>query len=110
MEYSEEFLKKIVQVGILAYPFEKIINVFDIENIEVFKNDFFNKESIIYKNYKKGIDKADFAIDLKLYNMAKDGDLKALEKFEKRKRLNEIELKKERTEFNFKALPQKTLR
>jgi len=86
MEYSEDFLKKMVQCGTLGYPVSKIINVFDINNEEQFVKDFDNKNSMIYKHYQKGIDKADFILDSKLFEMAKEGDLKALAKYEERKK------------------------
>lgn len=86
MEYNEDFLKKIVQMGTLGYPLSKIINVLDIDDIKQFTKDFDNAKSKVSNSYQKGIDKADFVIDSKLFDMAKGGDLKALEKYEKRKR------------------------
>ena len=85
MKYTDDFLKKIMQCGTLGYPLSKILNVLDIENEAEFKVDFNNKESEVSKNYQKGIDRADFVLDSKLFEMAKDGDLKALDKYEKRK-------------------------
>ena len=85
MEYNEDFLNKMVQVGTLGYPLSKIINVLDIENEEQFKKDFFDEKSIIYNRYKKGLDKADFVIDSKLFEMSKNGDLKAMSKYQIRK-------------------------
>lgn len=98
MEYTEEFLKNIVQVGKLGYPLSKIINVLDIEDVETFTKDFYDPNSQVAINYRKGVDKSDFMIDLKLFNMAANGDLKALEKYEKRKLThiynNEVERKR----------------
>ena len=88
MEYSEDFLKKIVQLGTLAYPLSKIINVLDIEDEKQFTKDFDNKDSVIYKSYKKGMDKGEFILDSKLFDMAKNGDLSAMEKYEEKKRAN----------------------
>lgn len=87
MEYTEEFLKKIVGVGTLGYAIEKIINVLDIadKDVEAFRKDFNQPNSIVRRAYQKGIDKADYAIDMKLFDMAKNGDLKALYKYEERK-------------------------
>tara|TARA_R110002074_G_scaffold315062_3_gene485418 strand:+ start:3182 stop:3361 length:180 start_codon:yes stop_codon:yes gene_type:complete len=39
----------------------------------------------IKQNYNKGLDKSDLVIDSKLFDMAKGGDLKALEKYQYRK-------------------------
>lgn len=88
MEYNEDFLKKMVQVGTLGYPLSKIINVLDIEDTKQFTKDFDNPKSQVAISYQKGVDKADFVLDSKLFDMAKGGDLKALDKYEVRKRNN----------------------
>lgn len=88
MEYNEDFLKKMVQVGTLGYPLSKIINVLDIEDHKQFTKDFDNPKSQVAISYQKGVDKADFLLDSKLFDMAKGGDLKALDKYEARKRNN----------------------
>ena len=88
MEYNEDFLKMMVQVGTLGYPLSKIINVLDIDDIKQFTKDFDNPKSQVAISYQKGVDKADFVLDSKLFDMAKGGDLKALEKYEVRKRNN----------------------
>jgi hypothetical protein len=86
MEYNEDFLKKMVQVGTLGYPLSKIINVLDIDDAKQFTKDFDNPKSKVAISYQKGVDKADFVLDSKLFDMAKGGDLKALDKYERRKR------------------------
>ncbi len=88
MEYNEDFLKKMVQVGTLGYPLSKIINVLDIDDTKQFTKDFDNPQSQVAISYQKGVDKADFVLDSKLFDMAKGGDLKALNKYEIRKRNN----------------------
>lgn len=88
MEYDEDFLKKMVQLGTLGYPLSKIINVLDIDDIKQFTKDFDNPKSKVAISYQKGVDKADFVLDSKLFDMAKGGDLKALDKYEVRKRNN----------------------
>lgn len=88
MEYNEDFLKKMVQVGTLGYPLSKIINVLDIDDTKQFTKDFDNPKSQVAISYQKGVDKADFVLDSKLFEMAKGGDLKALDKYEARKRNN----------------------
>jgi len=86
MEYNEDFLKKMVQVGTLGYPLSKIINVLDIDDTKQFTKDFDDPKSKVAISYQKGVDKADFVLDSKLFDMAKGGDLKALDKYERRKR------------------------
>jgi hypothetical protein len=96
MEYTEEFLNKMVQVGTLGYPLSKIINVLDIDNAKQFTTDFYNLKSKVAISYQKGVDKADFVLDSKLFEMAKNGDLKAMEKYEKRKRCQMLDAETER--------------
>lgn len=98
MEYNEDFLKKMVQVGTLGYPLSKIVNVLDIDNEKQFIKDFDNKNHPIAKAYQKGIDKADFVIDSKLFDMAKNGDLKALKEYDERKRKNIYKSNKQNNE------------
>lgn len=100
MEYNEEFLKKMVQVGTLGYPLSKIINVLDIDDAKQFTKDFDNPKSKVAVAYQKGIDKADFVLDSKLFDMAKNGDLKALQKYEERKRDQMYDAERERKERN----------
>jgi 3-methyladenine DNA glycosylase AlkC len=85
MEYEKEFIGKITGMGMLGYDVQKIINVLDVENEEQFKRDFQDKTSLISKAYQKGVDKSDYIIDSKLYELAKTGDKKAIEMYEKRK-------------------------
>ena len=87
MEYNEDFLKKMVQVGTLGYPLSKIINVLDIDDTKQFTKEFDDPKSKVAISYQKGVDKADFVLDSKLFDMAKGGDLKALDKYERRKRI-----------------------
>ncbi len=87
MEYDDDFLKKMVQLGTLAYPVSKIINILDIENTSEFIKHFDDPKHPIQLNYKKGIDKSDFVLDNKLFEMAKNGNLKAIEKYEEKKRI-----------------------
>lgn len=103
MDYTDEILKKVQQCGMLGYPASKITNILDIENdadINQFNIDFYTTGSIIEKNYRKGVDKAEFAIDIKLFDMAKDGDLKALEKHHERKRSLAKEISAEKSKIH----------
>jgi len=88
MNYNDEFLKKMVQCGTLGYPISKILNVCDVPDVEQFIRDFDNPNSIIAFNYQKGSDISDFLLDGKLYEMAKNGDLQAMKKYEERKKAN----------------------
>jgi 3-methyladenine DNA glycosylase AlkC len=89
MQYTPDQLSKVTQCGMLSYPPQKIVNIFDFEDEAKFLADFENKESEIYKAYQKGKDKADFIIDHKLFELAQKGDLNALKEFKLRKLKNE---------------------
>jgi len=104
MEYTEEFLKKIVGVGTLGYSLSKIINVLDIDekDVEQFTEDFDKENSPVKIAYEKGVDKADYAIDMKLFELAKGGDLKALTKYEERKEFQQRQEEKSRQSREFK--------
>lgn len=87
MTYEPDFLKKITTLGTLGYPVEKIINILDIsiENEKQFTTDFNILTSEVRRAYQKGVDKSDFAIDQKLFELAQTGDIQAIEKYEMRK-------------------------
>jgi hypothetical protein len=95
MEYTEEFLMKVIQVGTLGYPFSKIVNVLDVEDEGQFERDFYDENHVVCKNYKKGLDKADFIIDNKLFDMAKKGDLDALKEYQARKKKSQVKFEEE---------------
>lgn len=79
MDYSEDFLKKVLSLGSLNYPLQKIISVLDIEDEGQFRKDFNNKQSAVFKAYNKGKDRAQFEIDKKIFELAKGGDHKSIE-------------------------------
>jgi hypothetical protein len=88
MEHTDDFLKKVTSMGTLRYSLKKCINILDVADTDerAFASDFDNAETKVGKAYQKGIDKADYAIDVKLFDLAtKKGDLKALEVFERRR-------------------------
>lgn len=83
--YTKEFLDQIVSLGIVGYPLSKILNIIsdDIDKVE-FTSAFNDPDSAVAKAYQKGIDRRDYDIDIRLFELAKSGDLKALEKYEER--------------------------
>lgn len=85
MEATTELLGKVTGMGMLGYDVQKIINILDIEDEDGFTKEFNDKKSLIAKAYQKGVDKSDYIIDSKLYELAKTGDKKAIEMYEKRK-------------------------
>lgn len=101
MEYSEEFINKITNLGALGYPLAKIINIVDPQDVQQFILDFDNPESIIGKAYQMGIDRGDFAIDKKLYELSNSGDLDAIKMFTARR---ESRLRQEQEEKEKRAI------
>jgi len=84
MDYTADQLKRLTQLGALGYGAKKCANVIEVDFTDDFAREFHNPESEIGKAYQKGKDMADFAIDAKLFELAKAGDIKALEKLETR--------------------------
>lgn len=81
---NEETEDIIINFGAFGYQPEKMANILGWTFAEV-DSEIQNKESSFYKLYAKGRDTADYVIDLKLFDLAKTGDLKALEEFEARR-------------------------
>ncbi len=67
------------------YDSKKIASILELDKDEV-DSELKNEESELSKLLQKGKDMADYVIDLKLFEMAKTGDIKALEKLDLRKR------------------------
>lgn len=84
MDILKEQEEKIINCGVFDYDAEKIANILELNQNEV-EIEMKNKKSDFNKLLKKGKDISDYVIDLKLFEMAKAGDIKALEKLEQRK-------------------------
>lgn len=87
MGRGEEFLAKVKQLGSLCYPLEKCINVLDLQGDDVdrFIDEFDDPDSEVANAYAKGRDASDFFLDSKLFELARGGDLKAMQLFEQRR-------------------------
>lgn len=92
MNLSDEQLKKCVTIGCLGYSVEQCINIVDIspDDERTFREAFRTEGTPVWKAYRKGQDIAAFAIDSKLFDMAKNGDMKALATLEERQRMRAI--------------------
>ena len=84
MEIKKEQQEMVINCGVFDYDARKLSNIlgFDKKDVEL---EIKNKESELNQLLQKGKDMADYVIDLKLFEMAKSGDLKALEKLNYRK-------------------------
>jgi hypothetical protein len=83
---NEEQEKMLRNMGALGYPIEKVISVMGIEDPNQFREEFADLSSRVRLIYKSGADLAEYHIDLKLFEMARSGDLKAMKELEIRKR------------------------
>jgi len=80
MKIKEENIEIIVNMGALRYPADKIASILG-ENVHEIENEIANKNSEISLLLKKGRDMSDYAIDLKLFELAKSGDINAMDRF-----------------------------
>jgi hypothetical protein len=81
---TKEEEEVIINCGAFNYLPEKIANVLNWPQKEVLEL-YRNKDSNFFKLLQKGLDTADYVLDLKLFELAQTGDLKALEEFENRR-------------------------
>lgn len=88
MEIKKEQEEQIVNFGVFDYDAKKIASILELDK-NVVEEELKNKSSKLSKLLQKGKDMSDYVIDLKLFEMAKAGDIKALEKLEHRKRMRE---------------------
>jgi hypothetical protein len=86
MKIEKENEEQIVNFGVFEYDSKKIASILGVDEKQVQK-EIENKKSLFSQLLQKGRDMADYVIDLKLFEMAKSGDIKALEKLDLRKRM-----------------------
>lgn len=86
MKIEKEQEEQIVNFGVFEYDAEKIASILCLDVKEV-QEEIESKTSLLSQLLQKGRDMADYVIDLKLFEMAKSGDIKALEKLDYRKRI-----------------------
>lgn len=86
MEIKKEQKEQVINFGVFNYDSKKIASILELDKDEV-DSELKNEESELSKLLQKGKDMADYVIDLKLFEMAKTGDIKAIEKLDYRKRM-----------------------
>ncbi|NHZ84411.1 MAG: hypothetical protein GWP19_00840 [Planctomycetia bacterium] len=96
MAYTKEFIKKIIQLGMIAYDIDRIVIICDEVPESELRIDFEEEGSKIHDAYKKGQYLAEFNIDMKLMDLAGNGDLKAIDRLKQRKEERKILDKKKR--------------
>jgi len=83
-QFNEEQKEQIINFGAFSYPIGKMAAILIIEK-SVIKEWQKDENSEFEKLYQKGVHLCDYVLDLKLFEMAQLGDLKALQQFEFRK-------------------------
>ena len=74
----------IINFGAFGYDAKKMSSILGVSEVEI-AQELKNKDSEFAKLYQKGVDMSEYVIDLKIFNLAKQGDLEAIKVFEKRK-------------------------
>ena len=85
MKIDEDLEEKIVNCGVFGYSASKMANILGFSESEI-ATEIATSNSTFKKLLQKGIDLADYTIDLKLLELAQVGDIKALEKLDSRKK------------------------
>lgn len=85
IQLTKEQEEQVINFGVFDYPADKISSILGIELSEI-KKDLANEKSKLNQLLEKGKNISEYIIDLKLFDMAKNGDIKALDKLESRKR------------------------
>jgi hypothetical protein len=83
MKIKKDQEEIIINCGVFNYNSQKIANILDLSKKDI-DLEMKNKNSYLVKLLQKGRDMADYVIDLKLFELAKTGDLKALDKLNDR--------------------------
>lgn len=83
---SEEQKDQWINFGAFMYDAIKISNILGVpaKNVEEIME---HKDSQEMMLYRRGLDRADYILDMKLFEMAQSGDLKAFDKFNHRRKL-----------------------
>ncbi len=74
----------IVNFGALGYDAKKMSSILGVSEIEIIQ-ELKNKDSEFAKLFQKGVDMSEYVIDMKIFALAKQGDLAAIALFEERK-------------------------
>lgn len=93
MEFNDEQKEIIINAAAFGYDVEKTASILQI-NKEDLESEAKNKESEYNKLQKFGSDMFEYTIDTKLFELARMGDIKALEQLEHRKKIRMLEAKK----------------
>ncbi len=79
-----ENAEMIINFGALGYDTKKMSSILGVAESEIAK-ELKNENSELHKLYQKGVAISEYVIDLKIFALAKQGDLAAIKLFEERK-------------------------
>ena len=85
MDISEDQAEQIINFGVFSYSADKISSIMGLP-VTAIQNEMDSPHSKFNLLLQKGVDMSDYVIDLKLFEMAKTGDIKALDKLNYRKK------------------------
>jgi len=87
MEITAEHISKLEACGSLGYRATKVANILDVPAADVgwFLKQFADKGSRIRRAFDMGVDKSDFIIDKKVFELAQSGDMAAIQEYARRK-------------------------
>ena len=74
----------IANFGAFGYDAKKMSSILGVSEIEIL-SELKNNDSEFAKLFQKGVDMSEYVIDLKIFALAKQGDLAAIKLFEERK-------------------------
>lgn len=86
---DEAMKEKIINCGAFGYDEKRMAAILELTVKEV--KELMDSESEFEQLYERGKMRGDYVLDLKLFEMAQAGDLKALEKYEQRKMVREMD-------------------
>lgn len=85
MKITKDQEEIIVNAGAFGYSPKKLASILGITESDI-QTEMKKKDSQFNKLMQRGKDTADYVIDLKLFELAKSGDIKAIEQLDYRKR------------------------
>lgn len=89
MEYSQDVLQIVKNAGGMSYPLDRICELVGVDDIDQFKKDFEDDDSVIKKNYRAGKFLSEYVVDCAIMDLAQSGDQAAIKTWRARKRLFE---------------------
>ena len=67
----------IANFGALGYDAKKMSSILGVPEIEIVQ-ELKNQDSEFSKLFQKGVDMSEYVIDMKIFNLANQGDMKAI--------------------------------